>query len=60
MCFPGTKIDDITERVEKVMGLDKGRSILVYVGTNNTEREGTTATVQKHRQLVYSSICRNK
>ena len=29
-----------------------GGSILVHVGTNNAEREGTTAIVRKYRQLV--------
>ena len=32
--------------------MDKGDSILIHVGTNNTEREGTTAIVRKYRQLV--------
>ena len=40
--FPGTKIEDITERVEKILGPGKGGSILVHVGTNNAEREGIT------------------
>ena len=30
----------------------KGGSILVHVGTNNAEREDTTAIVRKYRQLV--------
>ena len=30
----------------------KGGFILVHVGTNNAEREGTTAIVRKYRQLV--------
>ena len=30
----------------------KGGSVLVHVGTNNVEREGTTAIVRKYRQLV--------
>ena len=34
------------------MGSGKGGSLLVHVGTNNVEREGTTATVRKYRQLV--------
>ena len=32
--------------------LGKGGSILVNVGTNNIEREGTTAIIRKYRQLV--------
>ena len=42
-CLPGAKIEGITERVENFMGSDKGGSVLVHVGTNNVEREGTTA-----------------
>ena len=34
------------------MGSGKGGSVFVYVGTNNVEREGTTAIVRKNRQLV--------
>ena len=31
----------------KIMGPGKGGFILVHVGTNNTEREGTTAIAKK-------------
>ena len=34
------------------MGTGKGGSILAHIGTNNTEREGTTAIVRKYRQLA--------
>ena len=34
------------------MGSSKGGSVLVHVGTNNAEREGTTAIVEKYRNLV--------
>ena len=37
VCFPGAKIENITERVEKVMGPGNGGSTLVHVGTNNAE-----------------------
>ena len=37
------------------MGPGKGRSILVHVGTNDAEREGTTAIVRKYRQLEHIS-----
>ena len=50
--MPGTKIEAITERVKDIIGSGKGGSVLVYVGTNNIEREGTTAIVRKYRQLV--------
>ena len=38
VCLPGAKIEAIT--------------VLVHVGTNNVEREGTTAIVRKYRNLV--------
>ena len=52
VCLPGAKIEVITERVENIVDSDKGGSVLVHVGTNNVEREGTTAIVRKYRQLV--------
>ena len=52
VCLPGAKIEAITERVENIVGLGKGGSVLVHVGTNNVEREGTTAMVRKYRNLV--------
>ena len=52
VCLPGAKIEAITERVKNIVGSDKGGSVLVHVGTNNVEREGTTAIVRKYRQLV--------
>ena len=38
--------------VEHIVGLGKGGTVLVHVGTNNVEREGTTAIVRKYRNLV--------
>ena len=52
VCLHGAKIEAITERVENIVGLGKGGSVLVHVGTNNVEREGTTAIVRKYRNLV--------
>ena len=52
VCLPGAKIEPITERVKNILGSGKGGSVLVHVGTNNVEREGTTAVVRKYRQLV--------
>ena len=52
ICFPGAKLEAITERVDNIVSPGKGGSILVHIGTNNAEREGTTATVRKHRHLV--------
>ena len=52
VCLPGAKIEAITERVKNIVGSVKGGSVLVNVGKNNVEREGTTAIVRKYRQLV--------
>ena len=52
VCLPGAKIETITERVKNIVGSGKGGSVLVHIGTNNVEREGTTAIVRKYRQLV--------
>ena len=42
----------MTERVEQIMGRGYGGSTLVHVGTNNTDKSGTTALVQKYRSLL--------
>ena len=34
------------------MGHGQGGSILVHVGTNDADREGTSRVVQKYRELV--------
>ena len=47
VCLSGAKTEAITERVENIMGSGKGGSVLVYVGTNYVEREGTTAIVSQ-------------
>ena len=52
VCLPGAKIEHVTERVEKIMGRGKGGTILVHVGTNNADKEGTTAIVDKYRNLL--------
>ena len=51
VCLPGARIEHVTERVEKIMGRGNGGTILVHVGTNNTDKEGTTAIVEKYRKL---------
>ena len=45
----------MTERVEKIMGRGNGGTILVHVGTNNTDKEVTTAIVEKYRKLLKKS-----
>ena len=44
--------EHVTERVEKIVGRGNGGTILVHVGTNNTNKEGTTAIVEKYRKLL--------
>ena len=45
VCLPGGRIDRLTERIKNILGPDQGWLILVYVGTNNADREGTTRIV---------------
>ena len=52
VCLSGAKIEAIIERVKNIVSSGKDGSVLVHVGTNNVEREGTTAIVRKYRQLV--------
>ena len=47
VCLPGARIEHVTERVEKIVGRRKGGTILVHVGTNNADKEGTTAIGKK-------------
>ena len=50
--FTGSKnrACDIESREDHGRGI--GGSILVHVGTNNTDKEGTTAIVEKYRKLL--------
>ena len=52
VCLPGARIEHVTERVEQIMGRGNGGSILVHIGTNNGDKEGTTAIVEKYRNLL--------
>ena len=52
VCLPGARIEHVTERVEEIMGRGKGGTILVHIGTNNADKEGTTAIVDKYRKLL--------
>ena len=51
VCLPGARIEHVTERVEQIMERGNGGSILVHIGTNNADKEGTTAIVEKYRNL---------
>ena len=52
VCLPEARIEHVTERVQKIMGRGKGGTILVHVGTNNADKEGTTVIVDKYRDLL--------
>ena len=45
VCIPGAQIEDIAEKAGQVMGGGTGGVVLVHVGTNNAEKEGTSATL---------------
>ena len=52
VCLPGARIEHVTEIVENILGRGKGGTILVHIGTNNADTEGTTAIVDKYRKLL--------
>ena len=45
VCLPWAKIEDIAAEAGHVMGGGTGGAVLVHVGTNNAEKEGTSAIV---------------
>ena len=51
-CLPGARIEHVTERVEQITGRGNGESILIHIGTNNADKEGTTAIVEKYGSLL--------
>ena len=52
VCLPGARIEHVTERVEQIVGRGNGGYILVHIGTNNADKEGTTPIVEKYRNLL--------
>ena len=52
VCLPGARVDDVSKRVGQVMGPGTRGSICVHVGTNDADKDGTTAIVGKFRALV--------
>ena len=48
VCFPGARIEHVTERVQRIMGRGNEGILLVHIGTNNADKEGTTAIVKKY------------
>ena len=51
ICASGLSHDH-HQRVEQIMGRGNGGSILLHIGTNNADKEGTTAIVEKNRNLL--------
>ncbi|KAI0222830.1 hypothetical protein LSAT2_025923 [Lamellibrachia satsuma] len=45
VCLPGPKVEDIAEKAGQVMGGGTGGAVLVHVGTNNADKEGTSAII---------------
>ena len=52
VCLPGARIEHATERVQRIMGRGNGGTLLVHIGTNNADKERTTAIVKKYRNLL--------
>ena len=52
LCLPVAKIEDIAAKAGQVMGGGMGGAVLVHVGRNNAEKEGTSAIVGKYRRLI--------
>ena len=50
--LPGARIEHVPERVENIMGRGQGGTILVHIGTNNADKEGTTAVLDTYRKLL--------
>ena len=51
VCLPGARIEHVTERAGQIMGRGNGGSILLQIGTNNADKEVTTAIVEKYRSV---------
>ena len=52
VCLPGAKLEDIAEKARQVMGGGTGVAVLVHVGTNNAEKEGTSAIIGKYKRVI--------
>ena len=52
-CFPGRKIEDITERIDDLVANSSDESVFVYlVGTNNVVRGGSEGVLRKYKEMV--------
>ena len=55
VCLPGAKIEHVTERVQRIMGSGNGGTMLVHIGTNNEDKEGTVAIVKESTEEAEGS-----
>ena len=49
---PGVKIEDVADNAGQIMSGNTGGAVLVHVGANNAEKEGTSAVVGQCRNMV--------
>ena len=56
VCLPGARIEHVTAIVQRIMGRVNGGTLLVHIGTNNTDKEGKTAIVKKYRNLLKKTM----
>ena len=60
-CYPGRKIEDITERVDYLVENSKEETLFVtLVGTNNLHRESATDIVAKYRDMMKEFVQRRR
>ena len=52
VCLPGARVEHVTEIVQRIMGRGNGGTILVHIGTNNADKEGSTEILKKYRKLL--------
>ena len=50
--LPGARIKHVRGRIQRIVGFGNGGTILVHIGTNNADKEGTRATLKKYRHLL--------
>ncbi|KAI0229626.1 hypothetical protein LSAT2_019970 [Lamellibrachia satsuma] len=54
----GAKVEDIAEKAGQVMGGGTGGAVLVHVGTNNADMEGTSAIIGKGAAVLACEFVR--
>ena len=52
-CYPGAKIDDITDELKVIMEKEKQDSLyIVHVGTNDVKTTSSESLIAKYRQMI--------